>query len=118
MAGTPFTPAHISLARARHLPLPNAKGVWKAVPPCGHRKGIGISANPTEVHCTDRRQEGARGWGRALSTCCWRTQQTLREVAGQGEEPDEAGAEAQLTVGIRIQTETRVRTPSVTRVGG
>lgn len=54
----------------------------------------------------------------ALSTCCWRTQQTLREVEGRGEEPYEAGAEAQLTVGIRIQTETRVRIPSVTRVGG
>lgn len=112
----PLGPAHISLARARHLPTPNVKGVGKAVLPCGQRKCIRISATPTNGHCTDLQGVGACGWGRELSTCCQCTRQKLREAGG--EEPYKAGAGAWLMVGIRVQTETSVRAPSMTRVGG
>lgn len=91
---THFTPAHISLARARHTPKPNVKGVGKALLPCGQRKRIRISGKPTKDHCTDPQGEGACGWGCEPSTCCLRRRQKLRQVAGQGEESYKAGAGA------------------------
>lgn len=102
MAVTPFTPPHVSLARARHLPTPNEKGGGKAVGPHGQRKRIRISANPTDGRCTDPQGQGACGWAPELSTCCWWTRQKLREVAGQGEKPYKAGAGARRMVGIRV----------------